>query len=62
MAKAMIQTALAVAAQVAIEVATKDKQQESVAVALFATPLKLPQQKHSHKRTKDHGIPCRKEF
>ena len=41
MAKAMIQTALAVAAQVAIEVATKDKQQESVAVALFATIAKV---------------------
>jgi len=41
MAKAMIQTALAVAAQVAIEAATKKQQQDSLAVSLFATIAKV---------------------
>ncbi|MDA9110460.1 hypothetical protein N9J62_00915 [bacterium] len=41
MAKAMIQTALAVAAQVAIEAATKKQQQDSLAVTLFATIAKV---------------------
>ncbi len=41
MAKAMVQTALAVAAQAAIEAATKKQQDDSVAVAIFAAVAKV---------------------
>jgi hypothetical protein len=41
MAKALVQTVLAVASQAAIEAATKDQQQDSVAVALFAAVAKV---------------------
>ncbi|MDG1138320.1 MAG: hypothetical protein P8N49_02215 [Opitutales bacterium] len=41
MAKAMVQTVLAVASQAAIEAATKEQQEESVAVALFAAVAKV---------------------
>lgn len=41
MAKAMVQTVLAVAAQVAIEAATKKQQEDSVAVAIFAAVAKV---------------------
>lgn len=40
-AKALVQTALAVASQVAIEAATKDQQQDSAAVMLFSTIAKV---------------------
>ena len=41
MAKAMVQTVLAVASQVAIEAATKKQQKENLAVALFAAVAKV---------------------
>ena len=41
MAKALVQTVLAVASQAAIEAATKEQQQDSVAVALFAAVAKV---------------------
>ena len=61
-AKALIQTVLAIASQVAIEEATKDQQQDNLGVFLLATVAKVAQRRLLLRQMIDHGIPCQNKF
>ena len=62
MAKAMVQTTLAVAAQVAIEAATKKQQMKTLASPYLLLLQKLQPPRLSHKPMSVHGIHYPKRY